>query len=492
MSSSQKSSNNSPPFITIRKSSKEDGDGAKKKMEPHIEEEPAKELEEDPDDEALATPKAGSTESEGEDKQSPSSQSGDASTRPTQIAKAHVPPKPIVKFTISLESNPEEEDADEEITSEASSFPLYQGRARQVDKPKESSSLPSLRLFLPATNPVSSPEGGSSPEIRHPIGRMRIHSAEASSGPPGSPLASTPTTSRRRQTFCGVSYLARRNLSRENAFEDAEDGMSVSSSSEFSPAGSQLSLGPDSSRLSSLHTGEDLSSDEAVSSDGKSPGPRDRATSELSDDSPSPHSAMAGFRSPALLSHSQDYSLLVTPVNKQLRIVTSVDRALHPHRRSSLSSPKGDRERSFSFGRMSTENLEHIAFVDYLKRKKLGQYLKNFPPNMSLLDFRLTTEEELSSVYGVHDADGRRALVRAIEAAREEDESDNDSMLFVSFCILFSFDRSVGVCLPPPSPPCKTLLVQLSIFGHLLCPIFVVTMGFMCHHLLPNCRLVTV
>ena len=42
----------------------------------------------------------------------------------------------------------------------------------------------------------------------------------------------------------------------------------------------------------------------------------------------------------------------------------------------------------------------------------------------------MTTEEELLDVYGVHDTDGRRALVKAIEAAREEeDQSDTDSLV---------------------------------------------------------------
>ncbi|GFN87083.1 microtubule-associated serine/threonine-protein kinase 2 [Plakobranchus ocellatus] len=424
MAESQKSSTHHSSFVTIRKAHREDSDGAKKRMEPHIEEESAKELEEEHEDEALDTPKAGSTESDEEDKPLPSIHDRGTPLHPVHVSKTHISPKPIVKLTISLESNPEQELTDE---AKASSIKVCsQVQKIESESPKSSSSLPSLKLQLPGTSVMSSPESGNSPEIRQPTGRLRLHSAESSSGVPSSPLASTPSSSRRRQTFCGISYLARRNLSRENAFEDLEDAMSVSSSSEFSPAGSLLSIGPDSTKLSSFHTGEDLSSDEAVSSDGKSPVPRDRTASELSDDSPSPHSATAGSRSPAFC--SQDHMLLVTPVNKQLRIVTSVDRALHPHRRSSLSSPRAERERAFSFNRISTENLEHIAFVDYMKRNKLGQYLKNFPPNMSLLDFRMTTEEELSGVYGVHDPEGRRTLMRAIEMAREEDESDTDSL----------------------------------------------------------------
>lgn len=42
---------------------------------------------------------------------------------------------------------------------------------------------------------------------------------------------------------------------------------------------------------------------------------------------------------------------------------------------------------------------------------------------------RATSEQELIEVYGVHEVDGRRALLRAIQSAREEDESDTDSMV---------------------------------------------------------------
>ena len=48
----------------------------------------------------------------------------------------------------------------------------------------------------------------------------------------------------------------------------------------------------------------------------------------------------------------------------------------------------------------------------------------------------MTTEEELSEVYGVHDPEGRRLLMKAIEVAREEEEaSDTDSL--VSFIVCY-------------------------------------------------------
>lgn len=266
--------------------------------------------------------------------------------------------KPLVKFTLSVESNSEEEAVNADLSNgrnKSADLQYHQsafGAGRKVAEiPKESSSLPSLKLFLSNTESFSSPECGNSPEIRYSLDRIRVNSGDNS-------LSSTPTSRRRRQTFCGISYLSRRNLSRENAFEDSEDARSVSSS-DFSPGSTVSSLGTD-----RFHWSDKLS-DES-SGDG-----RLRRSTDFSDD--------AELRSPA--EHLQ-----ITPVNKQLRIVTSVDRALNPHRRSSTSSPKPDRV--LNIGRSSSENLEHIAFVDFLKRLKLGQYLKHFPPNMTLLDFK--------------------------------------------------------------------------------------------------------
>ncbi|CAL1530340.1 unnamed protein product [Lymnaea stagnalis] len=299
--------------------------------------------------------------------------------------------KTTVKFTISVESNPDEESkvVDLDVTPP-------QMEKKMLEQPKESSSLPSLKLNLSPAEINSSPESGNSPELRYAIGRVRVHSGENS-------LTSTPISRPRRQAFFSSSYLSRKNLSRENAFEDSEDAMSVSaSSSDFSPGSTLSSTGGD-----RFHGNDEFSDD--ASSDGKV-----LEGVELSDEVSS-----ADMRNSGEHTH-------LTPVNKQLRIVTSVDRALYPHRRSSLSSPKF--ERNLSFGRSSAENLEHIAFIDFLKRHKLGQYLKNFPSNMSMFDFRNASDQELSEVYGIHDMEGRRALLKAIQASKEEDESDTDSL----------------------------------------------------------------
>ncbi|BFY99940.1 hypothetical protein BsWGS_02980 [Bradybaena similaris] len=328
------------------------------------------------------------------------------------ITREHTIKKPLVKFTLSVESNPNDEEVKASgASSEAQVMPLV---TKVIEIPKESSSLPSLKLNLSRPEVMSSPECGNSPEIHYTKGRMRVNSGDGS-------LTSTPTSRRRRQTFCGVSYLSRRNLSRENAFEDSEDNQSVSSS-DFSPGSTVSSTGAD----------------------------RFHWTDKMSDES----SSEGRFRKSIDFNDEPEIHAPLTPINKQLRIVTSVDRALNPHRRTSISSSKLDRV--LNIGRTSSENLEHIAFVDFLKRIKLGQYLKHFPPNMTLLDFKLTTEDELTEVYGVHDSEARKILMSAIELAKEEEESDTDS---------WSDFHSPAATSPLPSPLIRKCRDELSFNG---------------------------
>lgn len=51
---------------------------------------------------------------------------------------------------------------------------------------------------------------------------------------------------------------------------------------------------------------------------------------------------------------------------------------------------------------------------------------------LPFVSYRMTTEDELSEVYGVHDVDSRKALIAAIELSREEEESDTDSWVSTS------------------------------------------------------------
>nr|KAG5689986.1 hypothetical protein BaRGS_008531 [Batillaria attramentaria] len=145
-------------------------------------------------------------------------------------------------------------------------------------------------------------------------------------------------------------------LRQEIAFEDQEE-MSLSSSLSNSSASVSLT-----SMDSHRHRIDELSDDDSVDES------RAKEMADFTDEQP-------------------NFSLdMPVPVNKQLRIVTSVDRALNPRRRSSSWSSKPDRV--LGLGRSSSENLEHVIFLDFLKKHNMSAYLGSFPPSMTMTDFR--------------------------------------------------------------------------------------------------------
>lgn len=145
----------------------------------------------------------------------------------------------------------------------------------------------------------------------------------------------------------------RANLSREMAFEICEDPAEKSlSSSELSNSSISVSL--------------------------------DRYRDELSDDGSCGDVKMREFtdEQPELRSSLE----MPVPMNRQLRIVTSVDRALNPRRRCLSMSSKSDR--NIGFGRSSSENLLHIIFLDFLKKHNMSAFIPFFPPSMTMADWR--------------------------------------------------------------------------------------------------------
>ncbi|XP_046356906.2 microtubule-associated serine/threonine-protein kinase 3-like isoform X5 [Haliotis rufescens] len=200
--------------------------------------------------------------------------------------------------------------------------------------------------------------------------------------PEGTPRDLTSTPVRKEGILKTVT--PRHSLSRENAFDDVED-MSISSS-DFSPCSTSTSF--------ERYRGEDFSDEGSISDS------RLRESAEFSDDTQELHLPETHF-----------------PFNKQLRIVTSVDRALHPRRRSSASSAK-------PVGRSSSENFDHVAFLEFMKKVQLSSFAQYFPATMTLTEFRLLSADDLQEYYNIDDVQCRKLLMRAVERAREEEESD--------------------------------------------------------------------
>lgn len=179
----------------------------------------------------------------------------------------------------------------------------------------------------------------SSPQSTSPSPRLlsREHS-----------LTSTPI--RKRPVLHRRSLVRSLNLSQETAYEDEELSLS---SSEFS-----------NSSLDIKNRIDELSDDGSVGDS------RVKETPEFTDEQPDARFVLE----------------MPVPINKQLRIVTSVDRALNPRRRSSSLSSKPDRV--LCLGRSSSENLEHVVFLDFLKKHGMSAFLGCFPPSMTMADFR--------------------------------------------------------------------------------------------------------
>ncbi|XP_064607018.1 microtubule-associated serine/threonine-protein kinase 3-like isoform X3 [Liolophura sinensis] len=111
--------------------------------------------------------------------------------------------------------------------------------------------------------------------------------------------------------------------------------------------------------------------------------------------------------------------------SKPLQIITSMQRRKQSLSRHS-SSPTQINCLSPREFRHSVA-AEHLAFVEFLKRCNLSPCLQYFPSRMSLKMFRATTEDDLVDLYQIEDPQLRERLMRAVNMAREEDETDTES-----------------------------------------------------------------
>ena len=227
----------------------------------------------------------------------------------------------------------EECEAGEEESDRGDSTPDSMLLTQRLDLSDITKDLSDLRSTFKESSLLSSPQS--------PSPSPRLLSREHS-------LTSTPI--RKRPILHRRSLVRSLNLSQEPAFEDEELSLS---SSEFS-----------NSSLDIRNRIEELSDDSSVGDS------RVKETPEFTDEQPD----------------SRFFLEMPVPINKQLRIVTSVDRALNPRRRSSSMSSKPDRV--LCLGRSSSENLEHVMFLDFLKKHGMSAFMGCFPPSMTMSDFR--------------------------------------------------------------------------------------------------------
>ena len=76
----------------------------------------------------------------------------------------------------------------------------------------------------------------------------------------------------------------------------------------------------------------------------------------------------------------------------------------------------------------------HAIFVRFLERRGLSDCVHYFPEEMTLGLLRAITPRELVRQYNVENAKDRERIMRVIEESCREDQSEEVSETFVTFC----------------------------------------------------------
>ncbi|KAL5021676.1 hypothetical protein ScPMuIL_000831 [Solemya velum] len=146
---------------------------------------------------------------------------------------------------------------------------------------------------------------------------------------------------------------------------------------------------------------------------------------DFSDDSCNEFPKVVG--SVELSGESSDLDSLTqsVPVNRQLKIVTSLDKILQPptpERRASSPAPI-----SPLIGAQLAQH-SRLTFVNFLRKCGLSAYLHYFHADMNLKMFRTLTEDRLLEHYHITETHVRQQLLIAVHKARHEDiDSDSES-----------------------------------------------------------------
>ncbi|XP_052774089.1 microtubule-associated serine/threonine-protein kinase 3-like isoform X1 [Mya arenaria] len=179
------------------------------------------------------------------------------------------------------------------------------------------------------------------------------------------------------------------SLIKEVATEEQLDNLSLSS--DFSPTTSGSGFKNNEAR--SRH---DDFSDESDSS-------RMKESSEFSDD-------------PEFHTHGH-----FVPLNKQLQIVTSIEKLHRSPRRKSHSPPKNDH--------MQYNLSSRLPFIDFMRRNGLSLYVHYLPSDMTLEKFRCVCRQDLISRYNIVDPLLLERILKAVRRAREDLDTDEESDL---------------------------------------------------------------
>ncbi|KAH3696096.1 hypothetical protein DPMN_083559 [Dreissena polymorpha] len=109
------------------------------------------------------------------------------------------------------------------------------------------------------------------------------------------------------------------------------------------------------------------------------------------------------------------------PLNKQLQIVTSMDKLMdRSHRRRSHSPPKSGDPVHYHL-------TSRLPFVDFMRCNGLSSYIHYLPADTSLEKFRLLCRQDLIDQYSIVDPMLLERFLKAIRRAREADTTDEEA-----------------------------------------------------------------
>lgn len=111
---------------------------------------------------------------------------------------------------------------------------------------------------------------------------------------------------------------------------------------------------------------------------------------DFSDDSDCPR-----LRESIDLSDDAEVASITVPLNRQLRVVTSLEPTYTPQRKKSSSPVSSEAQTG---GELIRRLSHHLMFVDYLRKRGLSSCLNHFPPDMTIANFRYVFMFSLNTI----------------------------------------------------------------------------------------------
>ncbi|XP_069126975.1 microtubule-associated serine/threonine-protein kinase 3-like isoform X2 [Argopecten irradians] len=263
--------------------------------------------------------------------------------------------------------------------------PIFRLGSNESQKTDEEETLPSLEL----NSETSSLEQVTDSITQSGVSRQTVTSSVS--------FRLSESTSTSELTSGTVEKSPKSSLVHRESINDELEDMSLSSSG-FSPC----------STTASFRSFDGRSRIDDFSDD-NSDCPRLRESIDLSDDM-----------------QDLEVASFTVPLNKQLRIVTSMDRSLRPtaHDRRASSPANMDAQTG---GGLLKRLSHHLLFVDFMRRKGLSSFLNNFPSDMTIDSFRHLTDTELQETYHIENPSVRARIMHAVGQASREDLDTDES-----------------------------------------------------------------